>query len=150
MRLVLQRFVDTGNSTTGFLTCNNEFICFILEDTHRSEKVAGETRIAQGDYEIAYREELSPDTKKRRTRFSWFKWHLMLKNVHDFKYIYFHEGNTPQDTRGCLLPSLQSNPLNNFGGQSVDAMKKVYDMVCPVLDDGEKVYISVRDEYHLR
>lgn len=150
MRLVLQRFVDTGNSTTGLLTCNNEFVCFILEDTYRAEKVVGETRIPEGDYAVGYREEMTPDTKMRRKRFDWFTWHLMLKHVPNFKFIYFHEGNTPKDTRGCLLPSLQANPLNNFGGQSVDAMKRLYDLVCPVLDDGEKVYISVRDEYHLR
>lgn len=150
MRLVLQRFIDTGRSTTGILTINNEFQCFTLEDTYRSVKVANETRIPEGSYQIKYREELSPDTKKRRQRFDWFKWHLMLQNVPNFKYIYLHEGNRAEHTAGCLLLGMQAIPLSEQIGDSVTAMKKMYEIVGAALNDDEPVCIDVRDEYYCR
>ena len=150
MRLVLQRFVDTGRSTTGILTINNEFQCFTLEDTYRRVKEAGKTRIPEGSYQIKYREELSPDTKKRRKMYDWFKWHLMLQNVPDFKYIYLHEGNTPKDTAGCILLGMQSTPIRDFLGDSVSAVRRMYEIIGGALSDDEPVCIDVRDEYYFR
>jgi len=152
VKLVQQRFVDTGKSTTSTLHTNNEFLCFILEDTYRHEKVAGKTRIPAGTYEIVFRKEISPDTTKRRMDVrmkDWFEWHLMLVDVPGFEYIYSHEGNRAEDTRGCLLPGMTSNPHGDFTGNSVIAMEMLYKMIGIVLDSGERVFIEIRDEHQL-
>jgi len=55
--LSLQRFHDSGQSTLGLLSVNDQFLCFTLEDEGREIKVKGETRIPAGRYQIKLRAE---------------------------------------------------------------------------------------------
>ena len=52
MNLKLVRYSDNKESTLGILFLDDEFLCYTLEDTHRKEKIAGQTRIPEGKYKI--------------------------------------------------------------------------------------------------
>ena len=63
MHLHLMRISTGEESTTGALYIDGEFGCFTLEDTKRSKKIAGETRIPDGLYRIVLRNEGSLSKK---------------------------------------------------------------------------------------
>jgi len=96
LRLVRSRFTD--KSTIGDLYVDGVRECFILEDTVRDEKIAGETAIPTGRYEIV-------------TSFSnkFQKLLPLLVNVPNYEGVRIHPGNVPADTEGCLLPGLTAS-----------------------------------------
>ena len=59
MNLYVLRFSSQKDSTSGLLfnVVDNKlnFLCYTLEDEKRDEKIAGETRIPEGEYEILFR-----------------------------------------------------------------------------------------------
>lgn len=90
LKLVRKWF--TEKSTIGELFIDNEFQCFILEDVVRGFKIAGETAIPAGRYEV------------RITFSERFQRELpILIAVPGYVGIRIHGGNTAKDTLGCLL-----------------------------------------------
>src|SRR5688572_21621527 len=92
-----QRYSDNRESTLSLLfRVNLEklfFIAYVLEDEARDEKVSKETRIPAGKYPIVINRADTGLTLKYRSRYpTWFKYHLMLKDVPGFTGIYIHEG----------------------------------------------------------
>jgi len=147
MILKLQRYSDSGTSTLGLLTINNEFLCYTLEDTYRADKIKGVTRIPAGHYDIELRTE-GGFHERYSKRFTDHSGMLQLKDVPDFQYILIHCGNTAADTAGCLLLG------NNVFGRdkitdSTGAYKAVYPIIRDALLRGENVSIDVRDECFL-
>ena len=153
MNLQLQRYSDNGNSTQGLLHEVNaidwpQFLAYTIEDEHRTVKLAGETCIPAGLYEVRFRKELTTLTRHYRDKFDWFTWHLEVCNVPGFKNVYIHVGNTEKDTAGCLL--LADNANNNtvekgFNGKSTVAFRRIYLKVSEVLLNEEKVFIRIKD-----
>lgn len=152
----LQRYSDNGNSTQGLLMILDNvkpvFKCYVLEDEYREEKVIGETRIDAGLYEIKKRQELTPLTKRYREKFDWFDYHLELQAVPRHDFIYIHIGNDEKDTAGCLL--VQDKANNNtieegFNSSSTPAFKRIYLEISRRLDQGNRVFLRVCDEYEL-
>ena len=92
MQLQLIRRTFTDKSTIGELSVNGVFECFTLEDKVRPVKIAGETAIPAGTYEIAI-------TFSNKFQ----KFLPLLMNVPNFEGIRIHTGNTPADTLGCIL-----------------------------------------------
>lgn len=157
LNLLLQRYSDNGNSTQGLLfeLENNDlkFLNYTLEDENREVKIKGETCIPDGLYEIKFRKVLSPKTESYRNKFDWFTWHLEVQDVEGFEHIYIHIGNTEKDTDGCIL--VQDTANNNqikkgFNGESTPAFKRFYNKLKRVLEEGERVYIQVRDIENLK
>lgn len=144
------RYSVNRESTLGLMFINSLFHCYTLEDEKREVKVAGETRIPSGRYEVIYR--VSEDSTKTigyRNKYYWFKYHLMLKDVPNFTYVYLHVGNTDDDTDGCILVGNNANNNNLIDGNIGDsgkAFEKFYKAVSRALDSGEKVFITVVDE----
>lgn len=103
MIIELNRVAAGQDSTLGIITLDKVFECFTLEDEAREIKVPGETRIPAGSYQVEFRKILSPMTKKYRKKYSWFTWHLELKNVPGFQFIYIHIGNYTYNSNGCIL-----------------------------------------------
>ena len=152
LNLILHRYSDNGNSTQGLLfnrdNAKMEFLNYTLEDEQREVKVRGETCIPSGLYEVKFRQVLSDKTKSYRGLFSWFSWHLHLQDVTGFKYVYIHIGNDEKDTDGCIL--VQDAANNNqvkdgFNGSSRSAFKRLYEQVSEELNNGNKVFIKVKD-----
>lgn len=153
MKYVLQRYSDSGESTLGLLLRDGILQCYTLEDEARTVKVAGETRIPAGGYELTLRQELTPLTQKYRARFPWFEWHVEITNVTGFTNVYVHVGNDDDDTDACVL--LGDTPNNNrvrtgFIGESVPAYERWYKPMLSRLKAGGLAYLDVRDESFLR
>lgn len=147
MELTLQRVNDDGASTIGYLKLDGKFFCYTLEDEARDVKVSGETRIPKGRYEIKKREVLSGMTKRYRSKYDWFDWHLELQDVPGFRYVYLHVGSYENHTDGCILvgDQQQSNAglLSGAVFKSSQAYKRLYKRVSSALESGDKVFISV-------
>lgn len=142
-KLILKSFYDNGNATLGTLSVDGRFAGFSLEDEEREIKVKGETRIPRGTYKIGYREVLSGLTKKYRDKYPWFGWHLEIKDVPGFNYVYLHIGNTDKHTDGCVLIGSTADKDSMTIGRSKDAFKPFYLEICEYLDKGEPVTITL-------
>ena len=146
MIIRLLRIGNAKNSTAGHIRIDDQFECFTLEDEYREVKIEGKTRIKAGKYDVIFREEPSPKTTQYRNRFDWFTWHLMIKNVPGFKYVYIHVGNDDDDTRGCILvgSGIEKKPNGDFLlSRSVDAYRDLYARVKSILKTGERVQIEI-------
>lgn len=148
MNVLLKRFYFGDDCTYGVLLIDGIAIAYTLEDEHRETKVPGETCIPAGVYTIEFRETLSRLTKKYRNRYDWFTWHLWIKDIPDFDYVYIHAGNTDEDTMGCPLvgytSDLRKKDKNGFIGNSRDAYKEVYQAISLALSNNDPVIIHVR------
>ena len=142
MRLKLKRIKNNGDTTIGEMTAVN-YKAHTLEDEPREVKVPGETRIPSGTYEIKERQVLSPLTKRYRKRFDWFKWHLELQDVPNFRYVYIHVGNDDEDTDACILVGYQQASWQIW--ESTEAFRDLYFLVVGALQNG-RVFIDIEDE----
>lgn len=151
MVLKLKRRFQTKNATFGELYHKNKKLCSILEDVKRKWKIWGKTRIPAGKYEIKLRPEGRVWEKymkqKRFESIRKFVKHGLphLQNVPNYKYILVHCGNTPKDTKGCLLPGV-ADPNNERVNQSTDTFLRIFPFIAKPLIRGEKVFIEVQDE----
>jgi len=152
MKLKLYRFSDNGNDTIGILFVDGKFFSFTLEDESRPVKVKGETRIPKGIYQLGLQKADTPMTLKYREKYPFFKHHIEVRNVPGFTGIYIHPGNNDQHTDGCLL--LGDNVTNNTIApgtlaNSVNAWKRLYERLYPLLDKGGQATIEILDENSL-
>lgn len=114
----IERSWKKDKYTVGRLYVDGEYWFNTLEDkdrdlhsgmgvvTIKSKKVYGETAIPRGQYEVTL---AATVTFKSRT---WAKKYgglvPLLHKVKGFDGILIHPGNTPADTRGCILPGLNT------------------------------------------
>lgn len=149
MQLKLLRFYENKESTAGRLELNNEHFCFTIEDEHRDTKLAGETRIPMGRYRIKFNKNLTPLTKKYRSMFDWFSWHLELQDIPNFTNVYIHIGNKEKDSDACILVNFGCviKPDSDAVGQiSTQAYEKLYKILAPLLEDDVPVYIDIHNK----
>jgi len=149
MNILVRRFSSGKESTIGCLYINGKPECFTLEDEYRVVKVAKETRVPSGKYQIKFRESVTPMTKKYRAQFpEMFEYHLEMQAVPNFEYCYIHKGNVDDHTAGCLLLGDSAN-LNaykdGFIGSSTNAFSRFYPKVRTALEAGEQVWITFED-----
>lgn len=103
MNIEIDRFVSDEDATLSLLRVDTRFQCFGLEDEYRAEKVAKETRIPAGTYRVTLRNE-GGMTKRYADKFPGIhRGMLWLRDVPNFKWVYFHIGNTDEHTEGCIL-----------------------------------------------
>ena len=146
MHLHLMRISTGEESTTGALYIDGEFVCFVLEDTKRIKKLAGETRIPDGLYRMALRTEGGLTRKYGERYGAMHKGMLWLQDVPGFDWVYIHTGNKRGHTEGCLLvgDSLNNNQqTDGFVGKSRDAYQRVYPQIANAIESGEKVTIRI-------
>lgn len=140
----VNRLKNNGDTTIGKMDFVNGLSFHTLEDEHRTVKVAGETRIPFGVYELAFREELTPLTKVYRERHDFFKWHLELKNVPGFTGIYIHPLNNDDQTEGCIGIGYQTGNWKIW--ESVKAYRDFYMFCLGFFDFGGRIYVIIRDK----
>lgn len=104
MKIDLHRKWRKKGYSIGILSINGQRICETLEDEDRGlyegmslsdikkRKVAGETAIPTGRYQVAYT--YSPRFKKMLP---------LLMGVPGYEGIRIHAGNRAKDTEGCIL-----------------------------------------------
>lgn len=160
MNFILQRYSDNRKSTLGIIlkvvpmgtAVKTSLQAYTLEDESREVKVSGETRIPAGKYELVINAADTPLTLKYRAKYSWFKYHIEVKNVPGFKGVYIHVGNNEANTDGCILlgDSADNNSISEGMIQgSTAAFKRFYDSVFTHLQAGNKVSLEIRDEQKL-
>lgn len=149
MHLILLRLASGEDSTIGALLNGDTGHCFglVCEDEYRKHKVAGETRIPSGTYEIKLRSEGGMIKRYREIYGDWHSGMIHLQNVPNFKYVYIHHGNTDDHTDGCPLLGYGASLLRYGRGGSVsrsrDAYRDFAKIVIPKLLNNEFVNIKV-------
>ena len=146
MELKVVRYSSSKESTLGLLFIDGVFVCYTLEDEHRTVKVMGETRIPAGRYQIQLRDFGGHHWRYLKRYGSEFhKGMLQIVDVPGFTDILIHKGNDDDDTAGCLLLGGTAN--NNqekvgFIGSSTLAYNRIYPVVRDALLRGDMVWIE--------
>lgn len=106
IKLRIMRYSTDADSTLSVIhdvTARNTFLCYGLEDEHRTKKVYAETRIRAGVYPLALRQ-FGGFYARYSARWEWNKpGMLWIQDVPEFTDVLIHCGNTDDDTAGCLL-----------------------------------------------
>lgn len=152
MKIEIRVVVENNDTTISAMYIDGKFQCWVLEDEKRLVKMPGETRIPAGSYEVGVRVG-SPMTKRYDDRYKNINHRgmLWLRSVPDFKYIYFHTGNTDDHTDGCLIVGenvyVSNSPSVLTVGRSAAAYGKIYPIIRDAIDRGEKVVVDVIRNY---
>lgn len=131
MKLLLERTWCGAKCTIGALSIGGAYECFTLEDVVRPEKIAGETAIPAGSYNVV----ITPSNRFKRDL-------PLIENVPGFEGVRIHPGNTAADTDGCILVGLAKG--KDFVSESRKAFDALYLKIKAALDRGEKVTLEVR------
>ena len=153
MELEVLRFSSQKDSTNGILFDvtggKRRFLCYTLEDEYRDEKVAGETRVPAGTYDLVLRKVGGFHSRYQKKYGSMHKGMLWVWDVPNFEYILIHTGNTDEHTAGCLIvgDSQQANfgDSDGFVGSSTQAYKRIYPAIAEAIERNEKVTITYTD-----
>lgn len=149
MEIVVDRFVSDDDATVSRIAVDGQFVCFGLEDEYREDKVAGETRIPAGTYDVRLRTEGGFHERYRKRFGAMHRGMLHIQNVENFTFVLIHCGNTDDDTTGCLL--VGTDAVTTPGDMSVRngtaAYKRLYEMV---VDAVARERLKIRFEDHDR
>lgn len=140
MRITVERFVSDDDTTVSLIFLDGAFCCFGLEDEHREEKIARETRIPAGTYAIKLRTAGGMNARYGRRFPDFHRGMLWLQDVPNFTWIYIHVGNTDDHTAGCLLvgEGAMCSPTADMSVQaSVRAYERLYREVVDAAEAGE-------------
>lgn len=145
MFLYMRRIVSDEDATLGVIEVDTQR-WGTCEDEFRSVKVAGETRIPAGTYEIKLRTD-SPMANRYRDRFGRdHKGIPWLQDVPNFKFIYLHVGNDEADTDGCILVGDRLNLAGMIVESSIQGYVRLQRLIQGALESGEQVFIQIVDE----
>ena len=135
MKIVVDRFEFSDNSTIGTLTCG-DWHCYTLEDTDRyleedpDAKQYGKTAIPRGKYKVII--DWSNRFKRELPR---------LLDVPGFTGVRIHAGNEPDDTEGCIL--VGSSYKEDWVSNSRATFNKLFELIESSLDHGDEVEIEI-------
>lgn len=150
MRIMVIRFGLGSDSTLGMIYLDGVMAGYTLEDERRLVKVKGETCIPEGSYLVKLRTEGPTHEKYRQLYPDIHRGMLWLQDVPEFEFILIHQGNTDQDTAGCIL--VGGRPALKLGdakcefevGESAVAYRRIYLAVLAAMDRGEEIMLHVR------
>jgi len=127
MKIVLERIVKDKYYTIGKLYLENEYFCDTLEDAVREKIIIrGETAIPHGTYKIEF---------YQSKRFKCLMPYLL--NVPDFEGIMIHNGNTVEDTKGCILVGKHNS------GSSISHSKDTFEALYKALESAKRGNITI-------
>lgn len=118
MQITVLRLNGEKDDTLGLLFVDGKWFGFTIEDEYRVVKVAKETRIPAGSYEVELRKAGGLHEKYGRL-YPWHEGMLHIRNVPNFKWIYFHRGVRESHTAGCI-PVADGVSRSNIGGQPAE------------------------------
>ena len=161
----LRRFYSNDEETVGILLRDGTFLCWTLEDEHREEKVAGETRIPAGTYSLGLRKEgkmtAKYDAKYKELDHSGMvcifnkpNWVTSNNGIY-FQYCYFHIGNEDDHTEGCVLvgktPIVTSSLITKLIMDTAElnyseiVYKQLYPIMAKDIKENDVVTLIIRD-----
>jgi hypothetical protein len=136
MEVTVDRYISDRDTTLSRIRVDGVFCAYGLEDEHRVIKVAGETRVPAGRYQVKVRHEGKHYQQYQRLFPEWHRGTLHITNVPGFKWIMIHIGNTDEDTEGCLLVGSSVGRDMTLKG-SRDAYRRFYLKVIEAAELGE-------------
>ncbi len=146
MNITVDRVFQDNRCTLGILRCEGLILC-TLEDPSQHQKIPGKTRIPAGTYELSLRRK-SPMADRYRERFGpMHKGMIWLRDVPDFQWVYFHIGNDPEDTEGCLLVGEAMSPYYGHVTSSARAYALLMQKTMEALDAGEPSRVVINDAF---
>jgi hypothetical protein len=131
MECKIIRVAQGKESTLSQLYINGIFQCYLLEDKIRAQKIASETAIPIGEFELQINTWGGKNVNYKKAFGKFHEGMIEIKGIQNFNYVYIHTGNTIKETAGC--------PLCGFGFQFIDGDYRVtqsvaaYKMVYPKL-----------------
>lgn len=128
--LDLYRDQTIGDATPGMLSVNGVFACYTLEDAVRDHKIAHETAIPAGTYEVII------DRSQRFARML-----PRLLNVPGFSGIRIHAGNTTADTSGCVLVGRARD--GRAVRESRLALEALQSTLAQALARGQRIWLTI-------
>ena len=134
MNIVLKRIAKRDTYTIGQLYIDGQYWCDTLEDRVRDlskeRKVAGETAIPAGTYDVVVN--ISPKFKRLLPR---------LLSVPHFEGVLIHRGNTAADSAGCIL--VGENKAKGKVLNSTAWERRITEYLLDAQDKGEDIKITV-------
>lgn len=147
--LTVLRYADDKTTTVGLLYLNGFFYCYTLEDTYREVKIASQTRIPAGKYNLDFNRHNTDLTMKYRERYpNWFQFHLEIQHVPNYTGVYIHNGGNHTHTAGCLLvsDSLSVDGTTKTLTNSRETFRRLYTYLKTEIEKGTPVRVILRDE----
>jgi len=144
----VSRLFRNLDESIGVFSTEGRVICHSIEDEKRTVKVYGETRIPAGKYRVTLRTEGSHHERYEK-KYAWHKGMLWIRDVPNFKWILIHIGNDEDDSAGCILCGTDSHIAANNRYRLVNstiAYKRLYPLMANPIDNGDEVYLNIRDE----
>ncbi|KUO65677.1 MAG: hypothetical protein APF83_01245 [Lutibacter sp. BRH_c52] len=106
------RVAQGKQSTLSQLYINGIFQCYLLEDKIREIKIASQTAIPTGVYELKLNTYGAKNVVYKKAFGKLHQGMIEIYGLPNFSFVYIHTGNTIKETAGC--------PLCGFGFQFVD------------------------------
>lgn len=133
---LLQRKPTKADWMFGDLDCAGRFRCKTLEDELREHKVAGETAINSGRYELV--KEFSPKFKKDL---------LTLLDVSNFVAVRVHSVKTDDDTEGCIGVGGRADEEKGelYGGLAEGVRARLEEIWQQESDAGNRIWLTIRN-----
>jgi hypothetical protein len=142
VNLKLLRLSSGSESTLGALYADGKFVCFTLEDQHQPVKVASETRIPKGTYQLRLRG-WGGFNQRYLARFAEIHEGMIeVVGVPGFTDILIHCGNNDDHTAGCLLvgDGIHENVRSRgYLSASESAYRALYPSVAKAIKNGGAV-----------
>jgi hypothetical protein len=138
IKLTLQREKILPTRTIGRMHVEDSYAnYYTLEDTDRKMeeggiKVPKETAIPRGRYRV----KLTMSDRFKRVL-------PELLDVPGFTNIRIHNGNTPEDTEGCILIGMSYDEKSENIYQSIPAVVDLMKILDPADAHGEEIWITV-------
>ena len=148
----LHRFMDDGETTLGILFVNQQLICYTLEESMQSSGIKLPYRIPAGTYAFNFDKRETPLTAIYSQQYPWFTYHLEIKEVPRFDTVYLYLGDPDNAHKGCvqIADSLSVASLSNNLADSIKAYQRLYEKLNELMNDGEKLCITIHDEAELK
>lgn len=137
------RCYPNENSTGGVLLIDGEKFCETQEDTARADgyKILRQTAIPAGSYNVFIRHSYGFKRKVLCLRNGTNDGVPVVRNGGiEFSYIYFHGGNTADNSEGCILVANNRIDRNTIQGT---AEISLFQLVQSRLENGKDVTVEV-------
>ena len=135
MEITIERIARKEYYTIGHLSINDRRVCDTLEphciDWAKEQKVMGRTAIPEGRYRVTVRYSRKFGRKQP-----------FLENVPHFEGVMIHQGNTPSNTKGCILVGF--NTVRGLVLKSRQAMGKIEEQLRNARRSGQEIWCTVR------
>lgn len=132
MKITVDRTRSTKKATISCVYIDDRFFCFGLEDAYHANKIAGQTRIPAGTYDVRVRQYGPMNARYLKVFGAMHHGMLEIKNVPNFTDILIHCGNSADDTAGCLLVGFRASTSESQDitiSKSRDAYEALYKKV---------------------